>query len=137
MHILLVEDSSTLSALFRVQLRQLGTHTLTTAATKVQALAAFERENFDLALVDMGLEGQQNMGLEILQAMKAQKPAQRVGILSSNDLRDIVRSSQEGGAEFYMVKPFTLEGLAVILRGDIEAIRNHIPEVGEGRIIAF
>jgi len=142
MHILLVEDSSTLSALFRVQLRQLGAHTLTSAATKAQALAAFERESFDLVLVDMGLEGQQNLGqqnlgLEILDAVKVQKPEQRVGILSSNDLRDIVRSSQEGGAEFYMVKPFTLEGLAVILRGDVEAIRNHIPEVGEGRIIAF
>lgn len=137
MHILLVEDSSTLSSLFRVQLRQLGAHTLSTAATKVQALAAFEQERFDLVLVDMGLEGQQNLGLEILQVLKAQKPAQRVGILSSNDLREIVRLSQEAGAEFYMVKPFTLEGLAVVIAGDQEAIRNHIPEVGEGRIIAF
>src|SRR5262245_17465599 len=137
MHILLVEDSSTLSSLFRVQLRQLGTHTLSTAATKLQALAVFDREAFDLVLIDMGLEGQQNLGLEILQLVKRQKPAQRAGILSSNDLREIVRSSQEAGAEFYMVKPFTLEGLAVILTGDKEAIRNHIPEVGEGRIIAF
>jgi response regulator of citrate/malate metabolism len=85
----------------------------------------------------MGLEGQQNMGLEILEIMKGQKPAQRIGILSSNDIREIVRLSQEAGAEFYMVKPFTLEGLAVILTGDKEAIRHHIPEVGEGRIIAF
>jgi two-component system chemotaxis response regulator CheY len=137
MHILLVEDSSTLSSLFRVQLRQLGQHTLTAAATKAQALAAFEEETFDLILVDMGLEGQQRMGLEILQAMKAEKPAQRVGILSSNDLREIVRLSQEAGAEFYMVKPFTLEGLAVVITGSKEAIRHHVPEVGEGRLIAF
>jgi two-component system chemotaxis response regulator CheY len=137
MHILLVEDSSTLSSLFRVQLRQLGTHTLTTTATKAQALIAFDQETFDLVLIDMGLEGQQSLGLEILQTLKAQRPSQRVGILSSNDLREIVRLSQEAGAEFYMVKPFTLEGLAVIIAGDKEAIRNHIPEVGEGRIIAF
>jgi two-component system chemotaxis response regulator CheY len=137
MHILLVEDSSTLSSLFRVQLRQLGAHTLTTTATKAQALIAFDQETFDLVLIDMGLEGQQSLGLEILQTLKAQRPAQRVGILSSNDLREIVRLSQEAGAEFYMVKPFTLEGLAVIIAGDKEAIRNHIPEVGEGRIIAF
>jgi DNA-binding response OmpR family regulator len=110
---------------------------LSTAATKAQALAVFDQEMFDLVLVDMGLEGQQNLGLEILQIVKLQKPAQRVGILSSNDLREIVRSSQEAGAEFYMVKPFTLEGLAVIIAGDKEAIRNHIPEVGEGRIIVF
>jgi DNA-binding response OmpR family regulator len=120
-----------------VQLRQLGTHTLTTTATKAQALIAFDQETFDLVLIDMGLEGQQSLGLEILQTLKAQRPAQRVGILSSNDLREIVRLSQEAGAEFYMVKPFTLEGLAVIIAGDKEAIRNHIPEVGEGRIIAF
>ncbi len=36
-----------------------------------------------------------------------------------------------------MVKPFTLDGLALILSGDKEAIRNYIPDVDEGRIIAF
>jgi hypothetical protein len=52
-------------------------------------------------------------------------------------MRDMVRLSQQAGAEFYMVKPFTLEGLSLVLKGDKEAIQNHIPDVGEGRIIVF
>ncbi|NJN93190.1 MAG: response regulator [Anaerolineales bacterium] len=136
MHILFVEDNNTLATLFGVQLRQLG-HTLTTAATKEAAITAFESETFDLIFVDMGLEGYQDRGLQILAEIKAEAPQQRIGVLSSNDLRDMVRLSQKYGAEFYMVKPFTLEGLALILNGDKEAIHNYIPDVDEGRIIAF
>lgn len=137
MHILLVEDSGTLSNLFAVQLKQLGAHTLVSTADKAAAMVAFQKEKFDLVFVDMGLEGIQERGLQILAEMKALIPQQRVGILSSNDLRDMVRLSQKGGAEFYMVKPFTLEGLAVVLEGDKETIRSYMPEIGEGRIIAF
>jgi DNA-binding response OmpR family regulator len=137
MHILLIEDNSTLAALFGVQLRQLGGHTLTTAATKEAAIDAFKREAFDLVFVDMGLEGYQDRGLQILAEIKAIAPQQRIGVLSSNDLREMVRLSQKQGAEFYMVKPFTLDGLSAILSGDKESIRNYIPDIDEGRIIAF
>jgi DNA-binding response OmpR family regulator len=136
MHILMIEDNHTLAALFGVQLRQLG-HTLVTAATKEAAITTFQSAAFDIIFVDMGLEGYQDRGLQILAEIKALAPQQRVGVLSSNDLRDIVRLSQQYGAEFYMVKPFTLDGLALILSGDKEAIRNYIPDVDEGRIIAF
>jgi two-component system chemotaxis response regulator CheY len=137
MHILLIEDSNTLANLFKVQLRQLGNHTMTSAYDKASAMAAFAQEQFDLIFVDMGLEGIQDRGLEILAEIKQHSPQQRVGMLSSNDLRDMVRLSQKAGAEFYMVKPFTLEGLGVVLEGDQEAIRSYMPEVGEGRIIAL
>lgn len=137
MHILLIEDSSTLATLFRVQLQQLGDHTLTTAFDRASAIEAFKNEMFDLIFVDMGLDGYQDGGLQVLREIKAQTPEQRVGILSSNDLRDMVRLSQKHGAEFYMVKPFTIEGLALVLAGDKDAIRSYMPEIGEGRIIAL
>ena len=134
MHILMVEDSGTLASLFEAQARRLG-HQVVSAGTKVAALAAFEKATFDLVFIDMGLEGLHDRGLEILAEMKAQKPDQRIGILSSNDLRDMVRESQQKGAEFYMVKPFTLEGLSIILSDDKTAIRTYQPGIGEGRII--
>ena len=65
MHILLIEDSSTLANLFQVQLRQFG-HELSATETKAEAMAAFAQESFDLIFVDMGLEGMQDRGLEIL-----------------------------------------------------------------------
>ena len=134
MHILLIEDSNTLAHLFQVQLRQLG-HKLTMAETKAEAMAAFEEEKFDLIFVDMGLEGLQDRGLEILKEVKAIRPGQRIGILSSNDIKDLVQLSKKNGAEFYMVKPFTMEGFTVILAGDEKAIQSYQPEFGEGRII--
>ena len=137
MNILLVEDNNTLATLFGVQLRQLGGHTLATAATKEAAMAAVQEGAFDLIFVDMGLEGYQDRGLEILTEIKALIPQQRIGVLSSNDLRDMVRLSQKHGAEFYMVKPFTLDGLAAVLSGDKEAIQNYIPDIDEGRLITF
>ena len=134
MNILLIEDSNTLAQLFDVQLRQLG-HKLTTAETKAEAMAAFEAQTFDLIFIDMGLEGQQDRGLQILIEMRGLAPTQRIGILSSNDQRDMVRRSREKGAEFYMVKPFTMDGLMVVLSGDKQAIQSYQPEIGEGRII--
>ncbi len=137
MHILLIEDSSTLATLFRVQLQQLGNHTLTTAFDRAGAIEAFKKEKFDLVFVDMGLDGYQDGGLQVLAEIKTLTPEQRVGMLSSNDLREMVRLSQKYGAEFYMVKPFTIEGLALVLTGDKETIRGYMPEIGEGRIIAL
>lgn len=134
MHILLVEDNATLAHLFQVQLRRLG-HDVTIAGTKAQAMTTFKAETFDLVFIDIGLEGKQDRGIEILAEMKALAPEQRIGIVSSNDLKDMIRRAQESGAEFYMVKPFTLAGLSVALGGDREAIRNYRPDMGEGRII--
>jgi CheY-like chemotaxis protein len=134
MRVLLVEDNATLAHLFKVQLNQLG-HDMTFTPTKAQAMDAFKTRAFDLVLIDVGLEGQQDRGIEILVEMKTLVPGQRIGIVSSNDLSDMIWRAQEGGAEFYMVKPFTLTGLKVALGGDREAIHNYQPDVGEGRII--
>jgi two-component system chemotaxis response regulator CheY len=138
MHILFIEDSNTLANLFQVQLRMLGDHSLTTATTKKEAMTAFESEKFDLIFIDIGLEGIQDRGLEILTEIKALVPEQRISMLSSNDQTDMVRLSQGAGADFYMIKPFTLEGLALVLDGDREAIQKYQPEkIGEGHIIVL
>ena len=137
MRILLVEDNEALSDLFRVQLRQLGEHELSVADSKRSALKVYEPGLFDVVFIDMGLEGLPDRGLEIIREIKTQMPEQRVGILSSNDLQEMVRYSQQVGAAFYMVKPFTMEGLKVILDGDQATIKAYRPDIGEGRIIAL
>jgi two-component system chemotaxis response regulator CheY len=137
MRILLVEDSETLADLFRVQLRRLGQHELSVAASKWKALELFEPDKFDIVFIDMSLEGVPDRGLEIIREIKVQAPRQKIGVLSSNDLQDMVRQSQRVGAEFYMVKPFTMEGLKVVLEGDKTAIKAYRPDVGEGRILVL
>lgn len=135
MRVLLVEDSEILADLFRVQLQRLGQHELFVAASKQKAYEMFKPDTFDIVFIDMGLEGIPERGLEIIREIKAQSPRQRIGVLSSNDLQDVVRQSRQVGAAFYMVKPFTMEGLQVVLEGDEAAMRAYQPDVGEGRII--
>ena len=137
MHILLVEDSENLADLFRVQLRRLGQHELSVAVSKKRALELFKSDTFDLVLIDMGLEGIPDRGLEVIREIRVQSPRQRIGVLSSNDLQDMVRKSRQVGAEFYMVKPFTMEGLEVVLEGDRAAMKAYQPDIGEGRILVL
>ncbi len=137
MQVLLIEDNETLADLFRVQLRRLGPHELSIVSSKKSALDIFKPNLFDIVFVDMGLEGLPDRGLEIIKEIKIQSPEQRIGILSSNDLLEMVRQSRQVGAVFYMVKPFTMEGLQVVLEGDQAAIKAHQPDIGEGRIIAL
>jgi response regulator of citrate/malate metabolism len=49
----------------------------------------------------------------------------------------MVRKSRQVGAEFYMVKPFTMEGLEVVLEGDRAAMKAYQPDIGEGRILVL
>ena len=137
MQVLLVEDNEALAGLFRVQLRRLGPYELAVADSKQRALELYKPSAFEVVFIDMGLEGIADRGLEIIREIKLQKPEQRVGVLSSNDLQEMVRQSRQVGATFYMVKPFTLEGLEVVLKGEAAAIHAYQPEIGEGRIIAL
>jgi CheY-like chemotaxis protein len=135
MRILLVEDSDILADLFRVQLQRLGQHSLFVAVSKQKTLDVFKPDAFDIIFIDMGLEGIPDRGVEIIREIKIQSPQQKIGVLSSNDLQDMVQQSRQVGAAFYMVKPFTMEGLQVVLEGDEAAMRAYQPDVGEGRII--
>ena len=137
MQVLLVEDNEALADLFRVLLRRLGPNELSVATTKKSALEAFEKATFDIIFIDMGLEGLPDRGLEIIREIRVQSPDERIGVLSSNDLQDMVRQSRQVGAAFYMVKPFTIEGLKVVLEGDRAAMKAYQPDIGEGRIIAL
>ena len=105
--------------------------------TKQTAMEAFAQETFDLVFIDMALDGFPYRGLEILQEMKAIRPEQRAAILSSNDGGEIVRDCKESGAEFYMVKPFSYDGLKTVLEGSSEEIRQYRNDLSEGPIIAF
>lgn len=138
MNVLLVEDNGALGNLFKAQLHRVeGDHTAIVVTTKQEVLTALTQDTFDLIFIDMALEGLPYRGLEILKEIKQQYPAQRVGILSSNDAGAIIRDCREYGAEFYMVKPFTYKGLSLILTGSLEEIQHYRSDISEGQILSF
>ncbi|MDT3670239.1 MAG: response regulator transcription factor [Aromatoleum sp.] len=72
------------------------------AANAEDALAAAERLQPDLALVDVGLPGMN--GIELTSAFAASFPALRVLILSMYDSRGYVQSAMRAGARGYVLK---------------------------------
>ncbi|MBA3385464.1 MAG: response regulator transcription factor [Chthoniobacterales bacterium] len=92
------------------------------ANTSNEALGAIRRQRFDLAVVDIGLEGSAN-GIELTKSIKAEKPALPVLVLSMHDETIFAERALRAGARGYVMKREALDNfiLAVrtVLRGEI------------------
>lgn len=78
------------------------------ASNVAQALNAIDNQSFDLAVVDIMLEGAN--GLELTKVMKSQCPDMPVVIFSSHDELSFVKHAFQAGASGYVEKsPDTIE----------------------------
>jgi CheY-like chemotaxis protein len=126
MRVLLIEDDNQMIAVFQALLSYLG-HDLTTAKTVLAPVKC------DLVLLNMGMNGQLDKGLEILRAIKQAQPWQRVGIVSADDARNLIAGAEAGGAEFYLIPPLSLPALDALIKG------TPLPDLAaeSGRLIFF
>jgi DNA-binding NarL/FixJ family response regulator len=92
------------------------------ASNNNEALGAIRRHNFDLAVVDIGLEGSTN-GIELTKNIRAEKPDLPVLVLSMHDETMFAERALRAGARGYVMKREALDNfiLAVrtVLRGEI------------------
>lgn len=92
------------------------------ASTSMEALGAIRRQKFDLAVVDIGLEGSAN-GIELTKAIKAEKPKLPVLVLSMHDEAIFAERALRAGARGYVMKREALEhfiaAVRTVLRGEI------------------
>jgi len=101
--LLLVDDHQLVRDGLKARLGDIGDIVvLGEAANAEDALAAAERLQPDLALVDVGLPGMN--GIELTSAFAARFPALRVLILSMYDSRGYVQSAMRAGARGYVLK---------------------------------
>lgn len=102
--ILVVDDTAQNRDLLRRQLVRHG-HEVITAASAAEALELSEREDFDLALVDILMPDIN--GIELLSRLKAQTAWRRIPVIMVSGLDDIhaVTRCIEAGAEDYLEKP--------------------------------
>ncbi len=106
--ILIVEDEARISAFIAKGLKAKG-YSTTIAEDANTALAMPFNYQFDLALLDLGLPGQD--GLEVLEAWRGQGIDFPVIILTArDDVMDKV-AGLKGGADDYMTKPFSFAEL--------------------------
>jgi DNA-binding NarL/FixJ family response regulator len=92
------------------------------ASTSNEALEIMRRQKFDLAVVDIGLEGSTN-GIELTKYIKAEKPKLPVLVLSMHDETLFADRALRAGARGYVMKREALDNfisaVRTVLRGEI------------------
>ena len=97
------------------------------ASNSQDALGQMRRQKFDLAVVDIGLDGSAN-GIELTKAIRAERPELPVLVLSMHDETLFAERALRAGARGYVMKREALDSfiLAVrtVLRGEIFISEN-------------
>lgn len=120
MRLLVLEDDAQVARGLKEGLSRAG-HTVSRCATPSDADSALSREEFDAAIVDLGLPGED--GLSFIRRMRQKGIDLPMLILTARDtLDDCVRGLDAGGDD-YLTKPFRLPELLARLRASVR--RRH------------
>ncbi len=120
MRILLVEDDAMIGESVRAALKHEG-FAVDWVRDGRAAQTTLATERFDLVLLDLGLP--QVPGLDVLRALRAQKNATPVIIVTARDDLQSRVAGLDAGADDYLVKPFEFEELTARMRA---VIRRHV-----------
>ena len=111
-NILLVEDHEETRTALQTLLSRLG-HTLVTAQTRAEALAALKDARVHVLLCDLGLPD--GDGLEVVGQAKKLNPDIKAIALTARDSDDDYRVGFEAGFDHYLTKPFDFGELRSLL----------------------
>lgn len=118
--ILVVDDMPEQRDIARKMLEKLG-YTVTSAASGEEAVAAIDRMEVDLLVLDMimppGIDG-----LETYRRIIARHPGLRAIITSGYSASERVTALQEMGAGAYVRKPYSIEAIACAVRQELDRI---------------
>jgi DNA-binding NtrC family response regulator len=118
--VLVVDDEEHLRRVVQVQLQQIG-YQVETAANGAEALAALERGQFALMLVDMRMPGMS--GLELLKRVRAENPEVVVIILTAYGTIETAVDAMRAGAYDYIAKPVHPDELRLVVDRALEHAR--------------
>jgi DNA-binding response OmpR family regulator len=131
--LLLVEDDDAIADALRLHLEQAG-YRLHHERDGLAALAAVERERWDLVLLDLMLPGVD--GWDVCRNLRARHPGVPVIMLSARSAEAHRVLGLELGADDYLAKPFSMLELVARVRAllrRIEQMRVQAPPPGELR----
>ena len=121
--ILVVEDEPKLRRLLELQLADEGFHA-ETAADAEAGLALLNKNKFDLVVTDFKLPGMS--GLEFLQAVKRVNAALPVIMMTAYGTVESAVEAMKVGASDYVLKPFSLAELVLVIRKELDAHRLRV-----------
>jgi DNA-binding response OmpR family regulator len=113
MYVLLVEDDAVIARSIHRNMAKLA-HSVAHVTSAERAWVALTTESFDLAIIDLGLPGED--GMSLLQRMRRQGNKVPVVIITARDSVADRVDALDLGADDYLVKPFALPELAARCR---------------------
>ncbi len=119
LQVLVVEDDPKVAHTIAASLLQSGLHAAR-CGTARDAIAHFEREHVDFVLLDLGLPDQD--GMEVLRCIRTKSRSIPVLILTARDAVKDRIAGLDGGADDYLVKPFSLSELLARLRALVRRV---------------
>jgi two-component system response regulator HydG len=140
--VLLVDDDAEMLEMLRQRLASDGFE-VSAARGGVEGISAIEREDVDVVLTDLVMDGAD--GMAVLAATRRLRPAARVLVMTAFGSLETAIEALRQGAYDYLTKPFKLTEMTVAveraledrrLRRENERLRAHVErEDGIGRIL--
>jgi len=113
MKVLVLEDEASLRDILSMILEDFG-YEVEEAETLAEAREKAEKEEFDLALVDLRLPD--GFGMDLVREIKRKNPETEVIIITAYASADTVKEALELGVYDYVEKPFKVEDLKLLIR---------------------
>lgn len=115
--LLVVDDEPSLRETLDIALRRAG-HTVRCAASAPEALEALAASSFDLVITDVRMPDMS--GIDLLARIKAVDPAVEVIVATAFARAEDAVEVMKAGAYDYIIKPFNLEELRVLVERALE-----------------
>ncbi len=119
MKILVVDDSKAMRGIIRRTLRQagFGSHQVIEACSGEEALKEIGQQAPDVVLSDWNMPAM--TGIELLQRLRSSGKQVPFGFVTSESTDEMKKLATQGGAAFFLSKPFTVESFQTALAGVI------------------
>jgi DNA-binding NtrC family response regulator len=118
--LLIVEDEAKMRRLLELNLAEDG-YSVHTAPDAEAGLNTLRQEKIDLVVTDLKLPGMN--GLEFLQAVKRTNATIPVVVMTAFGTVETAVEAMKAGASDYVLKPFSLEEMKLILRKELDVRR--------------
>ncbi|RPH39394.1 MAG: sigma-54-dependent Fis family transcriptional regulator [Desulfobulbaceae bacterium] len=132
LNILIVDDETNIRKTLSYCLETEG-HSVVAVATSQEALKEAKRRPFDIAFIDLRLEGEN--GMDLIPPLLAESPWLKVVVITANATIESAVEAMRRGAADYIEKPFTSAQVRLLIRtlGHIRDLENEITVLKEDR----
>lgn len=125
LNILVVDDEKNIRKTLSYCLETEG-HSVVAVATSEDALREGARRSFDIAFIDLRLEGES--GMDLIPPLLTQSPWLKIVVITANATIESAVQAMRRGASDYIEKPFTSAQVKLLVRtlGHIRDLENEI-----------